>query len=89
MRKVLTAKRLAFLGLAIAVAMIVATQDRAQARPKYLKAFATKYPALAKQAKTVKCNVCHVGKKKKNRNDYGKALMKNVKKNEKAAGSHR
>jgi len=28
------------------------------------------------EAKKAKCNVCHFGKKKANRNDYGKALSK-------------
>ena len=80
MRKVLTAKRLAFLGLTVAVAMILASQDQAEARPKYLIGFAKAYPSVAAQAKKVKCGVCHVGKKKKNRNDYGKALAKALKK---------
>jgi hypothetical protein len=85
MLKVLTAKRLAFLGLTVAVAMILASQDQAEARPKYLKGFATSYKSVAPLAKKAKCGVCHYGKSKKNRNDYGKAMMKNVKKNEKGA----
>eukprot|EP00913_Durusdinium_trenchii_P008943 g8409.t1 len=55
-----------------------------KARPKYFSAFAKKYPNVS-EAKKTKCNVCHFGKKKKNRNDYGKALMKNISKNEKDA----
>ena len=85
MRKVLTVKQLAFLGLTVAVAMILASQDQAEARPKYFIGFAKAYPSVAAQAKKVKCGVCHYGKSKKNRNDYGKALMKNVKKNAKDA----
>ena len=36
------------------------------------------YPDVAKKddVKTLKCNVCHFGKSKKNRNDYGKAIAK-------------
>lgn len=31
---------------------------------------------FAAEVEKVKCNVCHFGKEKKNRNDYGKALDK-------------
>lgn len=33
-----------------------------------------KEKSLAEAVATVKCNVCHVGKSKKEKNDYGKAL---------------
>jgi hypothetical protein len=33
-------------------------------------------------SKEAKCNVCHFGKSKKNRNDYGKALSKYINKDE-------
>jgi len=69
---------------ALAAAVFVSGPDDADARPQYLKAFAVKYKNLTSQAKKQKCNVCHYGKKKKNRNDYGEALMKHVgKKNQK------
>ena len=32
--------------------------------------------AFAAEVEKAKCNVCHFGKEKKNRNDYGKALDK-------------
>ena len=80
MLKILNTQQLMFLGRTVAVAMVLANQDRVEARPKYLKSFATKDSGVAAQAKKVKCGVCHVGKKKKNRNDYGKALAKALKK---------
>jgi hypothetical protein len=48
------------------------------ARPDYKKAFDAKYEdaPVAEVAKELKCNVCHYGKTKKNRNDYGMALIK-------------
>lgn len=46
----------------------------AHARPKYLMAFKEAYPKLASEADTTKCNVCHFGTEKKNRNDYGMAV---------------
>lgn len=60
--------------------MLLSSTNTAEARPQYLKAFAAKYPKLAAQAKKAKCNVCHFGKKKTNRNDYGKAVSKGFKK---------
>ena len=38
---------------------------------------------LAEAVKVVKCNVCHVGTKKADRNRYGQELAKLLKKNEK------
>ena len=58
-------------------------ENRAQARPLYLKQFIAGNKKLEKQAKKLKCNVCHYGKKKKNRNDYGTALAKEFAKNKK------
>jgi hypothetical protein len=84
MRKLTTVRRLTVLGLAAVGAMLLVSGNQAQARPQYLKAFAAKYENLAAQAKKVKCGICHFGKSKKNRNDYGKAVMKNIgKKNQK------
>jgi len=48
----------------------------AHARPKYNSAFRAMYPKLASATKAARCNVCHVGKKRKTRNDYGIALSK-------------
>lgn len=66
--------RLVF-GAVLAALVFVMGQD-AQARPKYMGAFNEAYPALKAQADTVKCNVCHFGDKKTNRNDYGAAVGK-------------
>jgi cytochrome c2 len=54
----------------------VATPERADARPQYLKEFADKYKNLESQAKDSKCLVCHFGDKKTNNNDYGIAIKK-------------
>ncbi|GAB4142096.1 MAG: hypothetical protein Tsb009_12190 [Planctomycetaceae bacterium] len=85
MRKIVNVQWLGVLGIALAGFMLINSQDEAQARPKYLKGFTSKYSNVADQAKKAKCGVCHFGRSKKNRNDYGKALMKNIKKNEKDA----
>ena len=79
MRNLVTVRRISVLGLAVAGALLLAGGDLADARPYYRKAFKKKYPALkALEAKT-KCNVCHINKKKKKfRNDYGKAMMKSL-----------
>ncbi|MFQ5733547.1 MAG: hypothetical protein ACE5KM_16535, partial [Planctomycetaceae bacterium] len=59
-------------------AVVLNGENSAEARPNYFsKGFVKKYPKLAGQAKKAKCYVCH-GKKKKNRNDYGKAVMKYI-----------
>lgn len=59
-------------------ALVFAVGQDAQARPKFLPAFKEAYPALVAQADTVKCNVCHFGDKKTNRNDYGMAVGKAI-----------
>lgn len=59
--------------LAMGLIVIAASQD-AQARPKYFAEFKNAYGNLAAEADKVKCNVCHFGQEKKNRNDYGKAI---------------
>ena len=59
--------------------LVAATARQAQARPNYLAWWLADYPDVAKKndVKTaVKCNVCHYGTSKKNRNDYGKAIAK-------------
>jgi hypothetical protein len=59
------------------------------ARPAFaLPAFAKQFLETHKEAKFIeaakeaKCNVCHYGKSKKNRNDYGEALSKFVTKDD-------
>jgi len=70
---------------AVLSAMIVAGLMAAnlQARLPYKKGFEGQYADNAKlmaAAKEAKCNICHYGKTKKNRNDYGMALSKHLSK---------
>lgn len=44
------------------------------------KGFEDHYPALKSVVEEQKCNLCHFGKSKKNRNDYGRALAQLLKK---------
>lgn len=86
MRKYWKMSLFSVLSLAFVGGMFIASIDRAEARPKYLKQFAGTYPKLATQAKKAKCAVCHPKKSKKIHNDYGIALKKAIgKKNEKDA----
>jgi cytochrome c553 len=72
-------------GLVLVGLVFASNLNSAQARPGYLKAFKTTYKDVAK-ANKVTCAACHPVKDKKVRNDYGKALGKNIgKKNEKDA----
>jgi cytochrome c553 len=56
--------------------------DVASGRPQYRAQFQKHYKEskIAEAAKEAKCNVCHYGKKKKDRNDYGVALSKHLSK---------
>ena len=69
----------------LAAVALVWTTSSATARPQYKKEFDAIYvkdkdSKIAAAAKEAKCNNCHYGKSKKNRNDYGKALSKHVNK---------
>ncbi len=65
---------------------VLAHVESAHAVPPFKKEFDAKYvktepatpeeEALAAAVKEAKCNVCHVGKKKKDKNAYGVALGK-------------
>jgi hypothetical protein len=62
-------------GAVIAGVACLCTAQTAQARPDYNKAFWAMYEKeIGKEAETTKCNACHFGQEKKNRNDYGKAV---------------
>jgi hypothetical protein len=61
-------------GLALAAVVVMSATRTADARPKYLAEFKGSYEKLAGEADKVKCNICHYGTEKKNRNDYAKAL---------------
>ncbi|REK19610.1 MAG: hypothetical protein DWQ37_00670 [Planctomycetota bacterium] len=73
---------LALVGLAAGI--LLARIESAHAVPPFKKEFETKYvkkspsspaeEALVVAVKKAKCNVCHKGKKKKDRNAYGDAL---------------
>ena len=78
MRIVWKVRALAVLGLMIAGMLFVGSNEHASARPAYPKYFIKEYKNLEEQAKKEKCNVCHYGKSKKNRNDYGTALSKEI-----------
>ncbi|HEY5313427.1 MAG TPA: hypothetical protein VIK18_12950 [Pirellulales bacterium] len=62
---------------AVAVAVCLGFGSSADARPNYNKAFQAKFPDL-EAAKMAKCGVCHEGKDKKVRNDFGKAFGKDL-----------
>ncbi len=72
----LSLKAGAGLVLVLAGIMCLISVRQAEARPQYNKIWAETYPDVAKKAKALRCNVCHVGAKKQNRNDYGKAIVK-------------
>lgn len=64
----------------VAVAGLVAVglllgQTEVQARPPYCAAFIKHYTGV-KEAAEAKCAICHPGKEKKERNNYGNALGK-------------
>ena len=62
----------------LVAAMLVGLVGTAEARPNYPKVM-DKIKGLEKvkeEATKAKCAVCHYGKSKKNRNDFGKALIK-------------
>jgi hypothetical protein len=72
--------RKAVAGLLVALAGIacLTSAPQAEARPQYLRIWTDTYPDVAQKndVKSLKCNVCHFGAKKSNRNDYGKAIVK-------------
>ncbi|HXY36721.1 MAG TPA: hypothetical protein VEI07_20970 [Planctomycetaceae bacterium] len=75
----LSLKAAAGLVLVLAGLVCLTSPRQAQARPQYLAVWLQTYPDVAEKnsVKTaVKCNVCHFGAKKTNRNDYGKAIVK-------------
>src|SRR5438552_12438696 len=64
------------LSAAIAVSALFACVVSSEARPAYKKEWEAKYLKMVPAAEQAKCNVCHVGEKKKDRNVYGQALAK-------------
>ena len=76
-------------GLVVFGLLVGAITRPASAVPNFKKAFDEAYaPAgspLAKASETAKCNICHVGEKKKEKNEYGNALGQLIKKADKDA----
>jgi len=78
------------IGCALLVGLSTST---ARAFPEFFAEFKAKYvkekpetdaeKALAEKVEKVKCNVCHMGKEKKPRNNYGKHLEKHINKGDK------
>lgn len=72
-----------FACLTLATFLLCANAERAQALLGFQKLFLEKYASEEKQAaykellvKEAKCNTCHQGKKKPNRNEYGVQLAR-------------
>lgn len=62
-------------GAVLAGCAMLSMTDVAMARPDYNKYFWEMYDKeIGTQKDTAKCNACHFGSEKKNRNDYGKAV---------------
>lgn len=89
-------KKSVFVALIVALASAVVLSvdvETARAVPPFKKEFDSLYvkkdssdpkeKALAEAVEKVKCNVCHIGKDKKKRNDYGQALAKLLTKKDK------
>jgi hypothetical protein len=64
----------------LAVALNGISVDDASGRPQYFAQFKEHYKGskIASAVEEVKCLVCHYGKLKKDRNDYGTALSKHL-----------
>lgn len=88
-------KKLCAVALCAVAAMgttVLVNVQRAEARANYKKQFEALYvkkdsadpneKKLAEAAEAAKCNICHVGKEKKERNAYGQALAKLLMKKE-------
>ena len=72
--------------LAVTVITLVTSVEKAQAIPAFAKAFTERYVNTSKNAdfvasvKEARCNLCHFGTSKKNKNDFAKAMAKTFKK---------
>ena len=64
----------------VVVGFLASLVSPALATPPIKKGFDEHYPALKSVSEEQKCNLCHFGKSKKNKNDYGKALAMLLKK---------
>lgn len=72
------------LSVLLACLVLVFSAAPAWAIPPFNEAFKKEYvkpgTPLADKVMEVKCNVCHMGKEKKEKNEYGKAVGKYLKK---------
>jgi hypothetical protein len=78
MPKMNNVKTIVLCGLLMAGLVLGVGVRQAEARPYFFGWWTEAYPDVTKaqQVKSkVKCNVCHYGASKKNRNAYGKALQ--------------
>jgi hypothetical protein len=70
--------------LLLVCSLLVLSAGTAWAIPPFNDAFKKAYvkdgTPLAEKVAEVKCNVCHMGKEKKDKNEYGKAVGKFLKK---------
>ena len=81
--------------LGVSVALVAGVSQPAFAVKEFFDEFKAVYvkpdssdaneKALAAEVETAKCNVCHVGSSKKDRNAYGQALTEKLDKNDKDA----
>ena len=66
--------------LAISAVTFIGSAEKALAIPAFAKAFTERYVNTSKDAdfvaavKEKKCNLCHFGTSKKNKNDFGNAF---------------
>lgn len=65
-------------GAVVLTSVFFVQTDTAVGRVQYKKQFETVYPDVKANNK-VTCNACHVGTKKQDRNEYGKALANALK----------
>jgi hypothetical protein len=72
------------LTLLLGVFLMGVSAKSAFAVPDLCKQFLDTYKdaAFIEDAKTAKCNICHFGKSKKNKNDFGVALSKLITKDD-------
>ena len=75
MRNVWKTRLVTLLTCGVAGLVMAASFNSVDARPNYFAEFKKNYPNF-KPAETAKCTICHFGKEKKNRNDYGKTVQK-------------
>ena len=83
MRKLMNVKTALLFGLVVAGLSMFGTVNKVEARPNFKNIWAETYPnspmLIAK-----KCGICHPGKSKKEKSDYGEAVFEALGKKRKA-----